>query len=173
MKFIFMILAGLLTTLFAAPLEAFKTIQSDFIQNVTNEQNKTIRYEGKFYATKEKKALWIYEKPVAKKIYFNDTKVVIIEPELEQAIITTLENTPNIAQLIREAKEVAPNRYVTTFMDTIYTIRASQNHLEAVRYKDKLDNTVEILFSNQSTNLFLDEPLFTADIPLGYDLIRQ
>ena len=38
-------------------LEAFKTIQSDFIQNVTNEQQKTIRYEGKFYATQDKKAL--------------------------------------------------------------------------------------------------------------------
>ena len=58
-------------------------------------------------------------------------------------------------------------------MDTTYTIHATSNQLEAVRYKDKLDNTVEILFSNQSTNLFLDEPLFTADIPLGYDLIRQ
>ena len=58
MKFILMIFVGLLTGLFAGPLETFKTIQSDFVQSVTNEQNKTIRYEGKFYATKEKKALW-------------------------------------------------------------------------------------------------------------------
>lgn len=154
-------------------LEAFKTIQSDFIQNVTNDQQKTIRYEGKFYATKDKKALWIYDKPVAKKIYFNDTKVIIIEPELEQVIITTLENTPNIAQLISQAKEIAPNTYATTFMDTTYTIKATQNTIENVTYKDKLDNHVEILFSNQSTNLFLDTVLFHADIPLGYDVIRQ
>lgn len=154
-------------------IEAFNTIQSDYIQNVTNDQQKTIRYEGKFYATKDKKALWIYNKPVAKKIYFNDTKVIIIEPELEQVIITTLENTPNIAQLISQAKEIAPNTYATTFMDTTYTIKSSQSAIENVTYKDKLDNRVEILFSNQSTNLFLDEILFHADIPLGYDVIRQ
>ena len=154
-------------------LEAFKTIQSDFIQNVTNEQQKTIRYEGKFYATQDKKALWIYDKPVAKKIYFNDTKVVIIEPELEQVIITTLENTPNIAHLIAQAKEIAPNTYATTFMETTYTMYTTKNAIEKVIYKDKLDNSVEILFSNQSTNLFLDEVLFHTDIPLGYDVIRQ
>lgn len=161
------------SSLWGKNLEAFKTIQSDFIQNVTNDQNKTIRYEGKFYATKDKKALWIYDKPVVKKIYFNDTKVIIIEPELEQAIITTLENTPNIALLISQAKEIALNTYATIFMDTTYTIKATQNTIENVKYKDKLDNSVEILFSNQSTNLFLDDVLFSADIPLGYDLIRQ
>ncbi len=159
--------------LFAGSLEAFKTIQSDFVQNVTNDQNKTIHYEGKFYATKDKKALWIYDKPVAKKIYFNDTKVVIIEPELEQAIITTLENTPNIAQLMREAKEVSPNHYQTSFMETVYTIVATPSVIKSVTYKDKLDNHVEILFGEQSINLFLDDILFVPEIPMGYDRIRQ
>ena len=72
MKFFIMAIVCL-SSLSAAKLDEFKTIQSDFIQKVTNEQHKTITYEGKFYATKEKKALWIYDKPVAKKIYFNNT----------------------------------------------------------------------------------------------------
>ena len=172
MKFFIMAIVCL-SSLNAAKLDAFKTIQSDFIQKVTNEQHKTITYEGKFYATKEKKALWIYDKPVAKKIYFNNTKVVIIEPELEQVIITTLENTPNIAALMQEAKEIAPNTYATTFAETTYTIVASQHHIEKVTYKDKLDNSVEILFSHQSTNLFLDDVLFQVEMPAGYDVIRQ
>lgn len=151
----------------------FKTIQSDFVQKVTNDQNKTITYEGVFYATHDKKALWIYEKPVAKKIYFNQSKVLILEPELEQAIITTLENTPNIAQLLREAKEIAPHTYVTKFMDTVYTITASNESIEKISYKDKLENSVEILFSNQSINLFLDDELFKAEIPKGYDIVRE
>ncbi len=117
--------------------------------------------------------MWIYEKPVAKKIYFNDTKVVIIEPELEQAIITTLENTPNIAELIRQAKEIAPNRYQTTFMETTYTITATQTTIKNVVYNDKLDNHVEILFGDQSINLFLDDALFVPEVPVGYDYIRQ
>lgn len=169
----FLITMACLSSLWAGKLESFKTIQSDFTQSVTNDHNKTIAYQGKLYATKEKKALWIYETPVAKQIYFNHTSVVIIEPELEQVIMTTLENTPNIAQLMQEAKEIAPNTYAAIFMDTTYTIYASNHHIEKVTYKDKLDNRVEILFSNQSLNLFLDDVLFKADIPIGYDIIRQ
>lgn len=60
---------------------------------------------------------------VAKKIYFNNTRVLIIEPELEQVIITTLENTPNIAQLLQEAKEVSPHKNIfTKYQETTYTI---------------------------------------------------
>ena len=69
-----------LTSLLFAKIDHFKTIQSDFLQTLTNDQNKTIVYEGTLYATDNKKALWIYEKPVAKKIYFNHTRVLIIEP---------------------------------------------------------------------------------------------
>jgi len=170
---LFVMMCVCVATLWGNNLKAFKTIQSDFVQKVTNEQNKTITYTGKFYATHDKKALWVYEKPVAKKIYFNDTKVVIIEPELEQAIITNLENTPNIAQLMTEAKEVTQNTYTTSFMDTTYTIYATPTSIDKVTYNDKLDNRVEILFSNQSTNLFLEDALFQADIPLGFDVIRQ
>ena len=99
--------------------------------------------------------------------------MVIIEPELEQAIVTNLENTPNIAHLITTAQEIAKNTYATTFMETTYTIYASPSSIEKVSYRDKLDNAVEILFRAQSTNLFLDDSLFEADIPLGFDLIRQ
>jgi outer membrane lipoprotein carrier protein len=170
---IFMMMVVCIASLWGNNLKAFKTIQSDFVQKVTNDQNKTITYTGQFYATHDKKALWVYEKPVAKKIYFNNTKVVIIEPELEQAIITNLENTPNIAQLITQAKEVAKETYATSFMETTYTIYATPTSIDKVTYNDKLDNSVEILFSNQSTNLFLEDTLFQADIPLGFDLIRQ
>jgi len=156
-----------------AKIGDFKTIQSDFIQKVTNDQNKTIVYEGIFYATHDQKALWIYQKPIAKKIYFNQSKVLIIEPELEQVIMTSLENTPNIAQILREAKEVTPHTYVTKFMDTTYTITASNDTIEKITYKDKLENRVEIIFSSQSINLFLDDELFRADIPKGYDIVRE
>ncbi|MBP1680791.1 MAG: outer rane lipoprotein carrier protein LolA [Proteobacteria bacterium] len=162
-----------LTTLLFAKIEHFKTIQSDFTQKVTNDQNKTIIYQGLFYATNDKKALWIYEKPVAKKIYFNNTRVLIIEPELEQVIITTLGNTPNIAQLLQEAKEVSPNKYITKYQETTYTILTQKESIEKVVYRDKLDNAVEIIFSNQSTNLFLDDELFRAEIPRGYDIVRE
>jgi outer membrane lipoprotein carrier protein len=161
------------TTLLFAKIDHFKTIQSDFTQKVTNDQNKTIVYEGTFYATDDKKALWIYEKPVSKKIYFNNSRVLIIEPELEQVIISTLESTPNLAQLLQEAKEVSTNKYITKYQETTYTIFAQKGSIEKIVYRDKLDNAVEILFSNQSTNLFMDEELFRAEIPRGYDVVRE
>lgn len=160
-------------TLLFAKIDHFKTIQSDFTQKVTNDQNKTIVYEGMFYATDDKKALWIYDKPVSKKIYFNNSRVLIMEPELEQVIISTLENTPNLAQLLQEAKEVSPNKYTTKYQDTTYTIFAQKGMIEKISYRDKLDNAVEILFSNQSTNLFIDEALFRAEIPRNYDVVRE
>ena len=169
----FFILSLFLSTCLFAKISDFKTIQSEFTQKVTNDQNKTIVYEGKFYATKENKALWVYEKPVAKKIYFNQSKVLIVEPELEQVIVTSLQNTPNIAQLLQEAKEVSPNKYTTRFADVTYTILANNHMVEKILYKDKLENSVEILFSNQSTNLFLDDELFKAEIPKGYDVVRE
>lgn len=162
-----------LSSLLWAKIDHFKTIQSDFLQKVTNDQNKTIVYEGTFYATQDKKALWVYKKPVAKKIYFNNNRVVIIEPELEQAILTTLENTPNIAQLLREAKEIKPNHYTAHYLETTYTIFAGKETLEKVLYRDKLDNAVEIIFSNQSTNLFIDDELFRPEIPKTYDIVRE
>lgn len=161
-----------LGTLLFAKIEQFKTIQSDFTQKVTNDQNKTIVYAGTFYATADKKALWIYKTPISKKIYFSGTKVMIIEPELEQVIITTLENTPNITALLQEAKAVSANKYVTKFMDVTYTIEAHES-IEKVTYRDKLDNKVELLFANQSTNIFLDDELFIANIPKGYDIVRE
>ena len=168
-----LILMLFLTSLLFAKIENFKTIQSEFTQKVTNDQNKTIVYDGTFYATQDKKALWVYEKPVAKKIYFTGTKVLIIEPELEQVIITTLENTPNITLLLQEAKEISPNKYIAKFMETTYTINATKHSIDKVTYKDKLDNLVEIVFSNQSTNLFLDDELFRATIPKGYDIVHE
>lgn len=167
-----MIFLSCVTMLFAK-IDHFKTIQSDFTQKVTNDQNKTITYEGRFYATEDKKALWIYDKPVSKKIYFNNSRVLIIEPELEQVIITTLENTPNITALLQDAKEISANKYTTSYMQTTYTITTSMKNIEKVSYKDKLDNAVEIIFVNPSSNLFLDEELFKAEIPKGYDVIRE
>ncbi len=161
------------SSLLFAKIENFKTFQSDFIQKVTNDQNQTITYDGKFYATHTKKALWIYEKPVTKKIYFQNTQVLIIEPELEQVIITNLENTPNIALLMQEAKEISPQKYVTKFMETTYTIYTKKETIQKITYRDKLDNLVEILFSNQVIDAVLDDSFFKAEIPMGYDIVRE
>ena len=105
---------------------------------------------------------------MAKKIYFNHTRVLIIEPELEQAIITTLENIPNIAQLLQEAQEIKPNTYVTKFMETTYTIIATKERIEKVTAED---------IQRVTQKMFGSDPAYTLmgaiDRHMGYDELQK
>lgn len=169
----FLLLISVFFTFSFSNILDFNSIQSSFKQTITNEEGKQIHYEGSFYALKEEKALWIYNKPISKKMYFNSNKVVILEPELEQAIITTLKNTPNIANILKNAKEIAPFTYETNFDDITYTIYTKQEQIQKIEYKDKLDNKVVIEFLNQSINGYLDASLFEVVIPQEFDIITQ
>lgn len=159
-------------SLYANPLK-FNTIQSSFTQTISNEADKTIRYTGSFYATKGAKALWIYKTPIKKKIYFNHNQVVIIEPDLEQAIITTLEKNPNITSILKHAKKIKDNLFEATFDDTLYYIHTKNDIIQSIDYHDKLENKVSITLLHQTKNAFLDDILFEPNIPSGYDVITQ
>ena len=151
----------------------FDTISSDFKQTITNEENSQIVYEGSFYATTQKKALWIYKTPVEKKIYFNKNKVIILEPELEQAIITNLENTPNITELLKKSVKKDNGNYETRFQNTTYVIHTKNDVIKEITYKDKLANSVKIELFNQTTNTVLDDTLFQVKITFAFDIITQ
>ena len=168
--FLFLIVSANL--LFSNPLE-FKTFKSDFIQKITNEENSTITYKGSFYATSDAKALWIYNTPVKKSIYFKKDRVLIIEPELEQVIVTTLKKSPNLAQIIKSAKKIDKNRYEASFDDTIYHLTIKNNLLQSISYTDKLGNKTKITLLNQEKDIPLDETLFKPKIPKDYDIISE
>lgn len=160
------------TAIFANPFD-FKTISSDFSQTITNEENSKIVYTGRFYATTDAKALWIYKTPLEKRIYFSKNQVVIIEPELEQAIITNLNDTPNLTEILKSAKKIDKNIYEASYSDTKYTILVKGGYINTISYKDQLENSVVIELSNQTTNIFLDVLLFAPTIPDNFDVIRQ
>ncbi len=165
-------LTVIINSLFANPLE-FKTFSSDFTQKITNENNSTIDYKGTFYATSDSKALWIYKFPVKKSIYFKKERVLIIEPELEQVIITTLKKSPNLAEIIKEAKKIKENEFEATFNDTIYHITVKNDQIVNIKYTDKLGNRVKISLSNQKKDAPLRETLFKPVIPKDYDIISE
>lgn len=167
------ILFAFLTTFLWAHVLEFKTLQSTFVQTITNEQNTKIVYKGSFYATNEAKALWIYNTPIKKKIYFNKNKVVIIESELEQAIITNLNNTPNLTKILQSAKKISENLFEANYDETTYFIHINEEKIEKIHYKDRLENSIEILLENQIQNTLLDDTLFEAIIPQEYDIITQ
>ncbi len=92
--------------------------------------------------------MWKYKTPVVKNVYIENNMAIVDEPELEQAIFTTLENEINILKLLKEAKKIDNNNYVSTIDGTKYQISMSSNKIKKITYKDTLDNSVEIIFSN-------------------------
>jgi len=151
----------------------FDTISSEFKQTITNEENSKIVYTGNFYATTKAKALWVYKSPIDKKIYFSQNQVVIIEPELEQVIITNLESTPNLTEILKSAKKADNNTYETTYDDVKYIIHVKNEKIDSINYSDKLENRVKIELFNQAINTFLDDVLFKPTIPDDFDVVTQ
>lgn len=150
----------------------FKSLQSSFTQTVTSNEV-AVDYTGKFYARDDNRALWIYDKPTPKKIYFELDKVVVIEDELEQAIVSKLENTPNLAQLLKSSKKIKENLYKTEFDDIEYLITTKNELPYRIDYQDKLGNKIKIIFENLIKNPIIDDGTLTPVIPSFYDTIHQ
>jgi outer membrane lipoprotein carrier protein len=151
----------------------FKTIKSDFIQKVTDENNATIVYKGKFYASSNSQALWIYKTPIKKSIYFDKDRVVIIEPELEQAIMATLKNSPSFTEIIQRAKKVSKDLYKTNFENTNYYVKTKKGRIVEISYEDKLGNSIEVKLLNSIKDVALDSKIFDIKIPKGYDIVSE
>jgi len=162
------------STLFSASLDKLNTLESNFKQSIVNEQNSKITYSGKMYATKQNnQALWEYNSPIEKKIYYKNGNIVIIEPELEQAIFAKLTKVPNVLQLLNSAKDIGNNQFVTTFNNIKYTITTDGNKIKKISYKDEIQNSVTIEFNSQKSNQQINQSKFAYKIPLDYDILEQ
>jgi len=171
--FLFLTLMGS-SLLSATDIPELQSFTANFKQTIVNEQNSHITYHGKLFAKKEQnKALWVYTSPIDKKIYYSKGKVVIIEPELEQAIFAKLDKVPNILTLLKKAKKIAPNTYVTTFNNTRYTITFKNGVLSKITYTDELHNRIKIVFQKQKNNAAIPESRFVYHIPEDYDILEQ
>ncbi len=162
----------IVVSIFAGSIADIHSIKTDFIQNITNEENQTISYSGKFYAISNSKALWIYKKPIKKFLYFLNKKVIIIEPELEQVIFSKLEKLPKILNILKSAKK-ENGIYIASCCNNTYKIFTKDDKINKITYKDKVGNSVEIKFYNQETNLILDDKIFHYTIPEDYDILQN
>lgn len=171
MKFLYTFLISSFLFLQASSLD-ITSIKANFIQTITNEQNSTIKYSGKFYARSDNKALWIYQKPIKKELYFINGEVVIIEPELEQAIFSRAKKLPKILDILKSAKK-EKNRLIALCCGTKYTIFIKNNQITSVSYTDKVGNKVVITFLNEETNLIIDDEIFRYKIPDYFDILQN
>ena len=154
----------------ATPLE-FKTLNADFTQTVKSQDSK-ITYSGNFVAT-NKNAFWHYETPNLKDIYFSLEKVVVIEPDLEQAIITSVKEVPNITNILQNAKQDKNGNFLAEFDDIKYSIKIENDKISKINYTDKMDNEVELKFTNLKKNEEIENSLFIPQIPNNFDIITQ
>lgn len=148
------------------------SIDTEFVQVITSQENEKIKYSGNFYAN-ENKALWIYKKPIQKQIYLNLDKIVIIEPKLEQATITSLKNVPDITEILQNAQKSSEDEYIAKFDELTYIIKTKNSIPTNISYKDKLDNNISLNLINTKVNLVLDDTLFKPIIPKEYDIITH
>ncbi len=156
-----------------ASFNNLKTFQADFKQILRNDQNNTITYSGKLYADSNNKALWIYKTPVVKKIYYIKNRVVIIEPELEQAIFSKLKRVPNVLNILQKAKKIKPQVYIAKCCGKNFWIYLKRGVISKIAYRDKMQNRVTILFFNQKVNKPISPLLFKYKIPKYYDILKD
>lgn len=153
-------------------LDSFK---ATFFQVITSNSTNKIEYTGEVFIKKSGKILWKYKTPIVKNVYINNDFAIVDEPELEQAIFTKLESEINIIKLLNTSKKVNDNSYITNIEDVDYLIKTSKNDdkINYIKYKDKLENDVEIKFSNVIQNGEINDEIFKFIVPDTYDVIRK
>lgn len=157
-----------------ADLKMIDSIKADFIQIITENNKKTITYEGVMLAKAPYYALWEYVKPVLKKVYVIEDSVVVIEPDLEQAIFTKIEGNIDFIALLKSAKKEPNGKYKAKVLDQEYLISTNKDGIPVkIEFTDKLENKIEITLSNQQIDTIPDKSPFLYEIPQGYDIIRE
>lgn len=149
------------------------TFYGDFEQNIVSSSENKIEYKGKVFIKSSGKILWKYETPIIKNVYIDNTMAIVDEPELEQAIFTKLEDEINIIKLLKDAKKVDNENYISTIDGVKYSIKIKNDKIEKITYKDNLDNLVTINFSNVVINQEIDDEIFKFIVPSNYDVIRK
>jgi outer membrane lipoprotein carrier protein len=167
----------LLLLLFAtasfANITNIQSFEADFVQKIVDDKNKTIFYYGHIKAQRPQFALWEYKKPIIKSVYILQNEAVIVEPELEQAIVKKIGSNFDFFQLMKNAKKIAKNSYRAKFNNTNFIIKLDANKITSISYKDEFENNVTIDFSHQVENKKIDKKAFEPHIPDDYDIIRN
>jgi len=159
-------------TLFGSPKD-LSSFNSKFIQTIIDDSNKKIVYSGELWASKPQNALWVYQKPIQKSVYVNGSKITVIEPQIEQVTMRTLDDEIDFLQIIQKAKKVDEEKYSATVKGQTYTVQFKNTQLASIAYKDGYDNRVTIQFTNPVQNKAIEANRYKPIIPEGFDIIKD
>ena len=165
----------------------FKT---DFIQTITNDNAKVIKYTGNvvFKNMKEKinnmdgstqsfsRSLfkWSYLSPTKKEVCTDGVQLIVVDHDLEQVSNYMVDEGINLEAILNVAKKITNNTYQASYKETEYIITLDNTQqLSKIVYVDGLDNGVKIIFNNMRYNEALfDVKLLECDTPEEYDIIE-
>ena len=169
MKTLFLLIS--ITIISFANIFDITNLKADFKQTIKNNSSSNISYKGTIVLN-ENNILWHYNEPI-KNVYISNSKVIIDEPELEQAIISNIDEELNLLNILKESKKIDNKTYENTLNNIVYTIKIHEEKLQAIFYTDELENKVSIIFTNVKVNTKVDNSIFVFNAPSYYDIIRK
>ena len=172
-KNIIIILFILKTSIIANDFQNLKSFEASFTQTITNASGNQVIYNGTLHILEPNKIKWQYQNPIEKSVYIKKYTVTIIEPELEQVIITKLDKEINILNLLKNAKAISNNTYLSHFNNVDYSLQLKGNILTQISYQDEIENDVIISFKNVLLNHKIDLDTFKFYIPSDFDIIKK
>jgi len=155
---------------FADTLHSFSAA---FTQQITDDANKTITYEGRVDAVRPDRARWVYRTPVPKSVYVQGRKVTIVEPELEQAIVKNFEREIDLFQILSKAEKLDDETYLALYEGQHYLVKIDAQLPLSIAYRDAFENRIMIRFRDQKRNPDLADSLFVPEIPEDFDVLRE
>lgn len=163
----------LLCTSLQATMKDISSYEAAFTQTIIDQDNVKIVYTGTFQALKPLHAVWHYQTPVEKSVYINNQQVVIVEPELEQAIYKYSKENFTLFNILDNATKIDHNTYKKEIHDRTYTLKVDKNIILSLEYLDDFENKVFITFSKQRPNIALVNKSFHPIISEDYDIIKE
>ncbi len=154
-------------------IDTINTFSANFEQHITDDQNKSIVYTGNIQAKRPNMALWNYETPVKKQLFIREQQVVILEPELEQAIIKNVSSDIDIFTIISKATKISDEMYLAEYRDMEFILKIKDGVIQAISYEDVFENSIVLTFSQQRVNKMIDDEIFQALIPADFDILRE
>jgi len=161
------------STLSANTFKHLKTFEASFTQTIINPSGNEVKYNGLLHIQEPDKIKWQYKNPIEKFVYVKKNSVTIIEPELEQAIITKIDQEINILNLLKNAKKISTNNYLSLFNNVEYSLTLDNKKLKKITYKDEIENNVIITFTNIQQNHKIEKDVFLFTIPFEFDIIKK
>lgn len=159
--------------LHANSFQSLTSFEANFTQTIINPSGTKAVYKGALYIQEPNKITWEYKDPFEKYIYIKKYTVTIIEPDLEQVIVSNLQKEINVIELLKSAVQTSSNSFVSNYNNVEYKLLLQNKLLHQISYEDELENNVTISFENVKENQKIDENVFKFFIPDYYDIIKK